>query len=688
MEKTPNPKKTKKIFVGRNELVRAIEERMDDFDISTPSILNASGLKKIGRASLLRRAIEKCSIVDASYESPHIILSNGESIEDLILKLYDLGFSSDKNVYDLFKIKYEQKLTLCSNLIDDINNSGEILLIHDDGCLIDYKGDIRGWFNDIANKMQESNKLQWIVASTRRVFPPVARSKDYIFCVNVPELSITERKGLFRRVLQVYGIELSSEDLAKFSGLLTGFPEQVFFLCEQIADLGTEEAWKHSHEITNFNSERASIILSGYSDNKDVLDFIYLLSKFEFIIHKFLFSIEEREEFTDILQDLITRSICDYVGTDKEFIRLNDSIRDYIQRNRLEVSSRYKKKLEDHLKDFIESPDVFSDDLSDLSYSIKESIKTGLVPPEKYLIPSHYLKSIRELYHYKKQLNKMIELSDKFLENEEAIDNHIVQDVRYYLCLALARKRDNRFLKEVHKIQGPEHDFLMGFYYRLTNRPKEAIDRFNKCLANRVVENRAKRELVQVLIYIGDYQAAGSLAKDNYEDFPSNPYHIQAYLSTLIHSKNDNDNDNDNEKIILGLIEELKVLGTDVSLEMAEIGRAEYLARYKNNYSEAKATISDAVSRFKDSHYPLLTQAFLAAKNGDLETLERAYKEINNLSSKRNISADTLHRLEAEILALRGNIDKAIRLIKTKLINYPEKSLEEIIRGLQAEKII
>ncbi len=197
-KKHPILRKRKKIFVGRNELVRSIEERMDDFDKPTPSILNASGLKNIGRASLLKKAIEKCSVVDVAYESPHVILSNGESIEDLILKLYDLGFSSDENVLNLFNMDYEEKLMLCSKLINDIKNSDEILLIHDDGCLIDYKGEIRKWFDDLANKMQESNKLQWIIASTRRVYPPVARSKEYIFCVNVPELSIAERKGLFK----------------------------------------------------------------------------------------------------------------------------------------------------------------------------------------------------------------------------------------------------------------------------------------------------------------------------------------------------------------------------------------------------------------------------------------------------------------------------------------------------------
>ncbi len=677
-KKHPLLKERNKIFVGRYDLVQSIEERMDDFGRTTPSIVNASGLSRIGRSSVLKSAIEKCNIVSTSYECPHIILVNGEFIEDLIIKLYDLGFSEETDIYNLINVSHEDKINICYKLIDDIQRNNEVLLIHDDGCLIDYKGDIREWFEDLASKMQRNNKLQWIIASTKRIPPHIARKKEYIFTLNVPELSLAERKGLFKRVLQVYSADLSNDDLSRFSDLLTGFPDQVFFACEQIVDFGAADAWKRSHEITAFNSERASIILSGYSDNQEVLDFIYLLSKFEFISQQFLFSIEDRIELQDVLAELITKSICDYVGCDKDFIRLNDSIRDYIQRNKLGIPKKYSIKLENHLKEFLDNPSVYEDDISDILYSIKESIKTGKVLPEKYLIPSHFLKSIRELYHHKKHLNKVIELADKFLQKEDMLDKDIVQDVRYYLCLALARKRDKRFLKEVQKIVDPEHNFLMGFYYRLTNRPKDAIERFNKCLQDRVVANRSKRELVQVLISVNDYQAAASLAKDNYDDYPNNQYHIQAYINTIINS---NDKNKD-LPLVEKLISELLSLGTEMSKEMSEIARAEFTAKCKGRYPDAKNIIADAVLAFSDSHYPVLSQAFLAARYKDEITLIRAFDKLKEVSKKKHISGSTLYQLEAAIMAIQGNGEMAIRFVKSKLSSFPESALQDVISRL------
>ena len=48
------------------------------------------------------------------------------------------------------------------------------------------------------------------------------------------------------------------------------------------------------------------------------------------------------------------------------------------------------------------------------------------------------------------------------------------------LCLSLAKKKDSRMLKEVQNIRGDEHTFLLGFYYRLSGRYQEALEKFNK----------------------------------------------------------------------------------------------------------------------------------------------------------------------------------------------------------------
>jgi tetratricopeptide (TPR) repeat protein len=122
--------------------------------------------------------------------------------------------------------------------------------------------------------------------------------------------------------------------------------------------------------------------------------------------------------------------------------------------------------------------------------------------------------------------------------------------------LSLARKRDNRLLKEVQFINGPEHNFLLGFYYRLQGRAKDAIDQLNECLKIPFLASRAKRELVQVFLSLEEYTSAHALAESNYRENKSNPFHIQAYFNTLVNSKEATES----HEILKKLIKELKEL--------------------------------------------------------------------------------------------------------------------------------
>ena len=434
-----------------NSIIQQIEERMDDFDKPTPAILNASGLLGIGRSTVLTNAIQKCDIVDDSYMPPSIFLSNSDSIEDLIVKLYDQGYSEELDVNNLMSRSNSEKIDLCVSLLSDFTRNKEYLLIRDDGCLVDHTGSVRSWFDDIARRLQKNNELQLLLVTSRRINPSFERANDYVWSANVPELTVAERRGLLSRVLSLYQLELSVDEISKFSDLLTGFPDQVFYACHQIQDLGVTAAWKKSHDITAFNAERASIIISDYSNEPEVLKFIYLLARFEFISVDFLFQIEDRPEVEAWLSELIVKSICDYTGADRDFVRLNDSIRDHILRNKIEIDSRYEEKLSNHLKLFLEDPTAYEDDISDVLYSIKESIKAGKIPPERYLVPSHFLKSIRELYQAR-NYNRVIELANRILEKENSLDDAIARDIRYNLCLCTRQFRNPRLKSHSHSL--------------------------------------------------------------------------------------------------------------------------------------------------------------------------------------------------------------------------------------------
>ena len=99
----PRIKEREKIFVGRNDLIRKFEERIDSVDLPTPVCIIASGIQSIGRRSLLKNSLIKGNIVGESYKPAIINLSRRESIEDFILKVYDLGFSENIDTTNLLR---------------------------------------------------------------------------------------------------------------------------------------------------------------------------------------------------------------------------------------------------------------------------------------------------------------------------------------------------------------------------------------------------------------------------------------------------------------------------------------------------------------------------------------------------------------------------------------------------------
>jgi len=375
---------------------------------------------------------------------------------------------------------------------------------------------------------------------------------------------------------------------------------------------------------------------------------------------------------------LLSESICDYVGIEREFIRINDVIRDFVRRNRLEMPKQFQGKLKNHLNTFLSDSNTYDRDVSDVLYSMKEGIKAGRVVPDAYLIPSHLLNSMRELYEERGYLDRVIELADRLLEKKHLLEKTVEQDVRYYLCLSLARKKDDRLLKEVQEIHGPEHNFLLGFHYRLQGRANDAISRFEKCLNEPIVSNRAKRELVQVYLSIEDYNAASDLARNNYESNRRNPFHIQAYFNTVVNSSNASKQ----HDLLVRLIDEMRSVRSDIAAQMADIAQAELLAKCENNYSAAADAIDDAVNKYPDAHYPLISKAFLAAHNSDLDRLKSARNKLEEMSRKRTLSEEMLIRLNAYILAMEGKIHEAVTLAENKLKRLPDHARKSFIRKL------
>jgi hypothetical protein len=672
----PTSKDRSEIFVGRNETLNDFENRLDDIDLPKPVCIIASGLRKIGRSMLLQHALTKSNIVSSTYKPIKITLDRIDSIEDLIIKIFDTGLTSkcESDISGLLGKAMSEKETILKEILQDIANSKEIIFIEDAGCLVTHDREVAPWLLNITSDFEISYRPVVCISAMYRTNPTALRKHKRIYALEVPELNPRERSGLLKRLLELNDLFLSPPDFSFFSEQLHGFPQEAYYCTDLIIDHGVEGAKKESHQLTEFNTERASLLLRRYESNKKALDFIYFLSEFEFASTKFIFEIVDENEYYSTLEDLVTHLICDYVGGEHEYIRLNDTIRDLIKRNRLTLPEFFKDKLRRHVHSFIKDSNKFERDAADYFYSIKEALTRDEKIDDRYLVPSHILRTIKELYQKRENLKRVVKFADMLLDKEASLDPKVSQDVRYYLCLSLARQKDKRVLKEATKIHGPEHDFVLGYYYRLCGRHADAIERLKKLIHTPYIASRAKRELVQVYLYIEEYDKALAMAKENYEGNRGNQFPIQSYLNCLLNSENPVSNKDEIER----LISELDQIKSSQSMEMTFIAKSLFEAKINANFTRACNLIDDAIALNDGSPYPLLSKFDIALRFNEHSIMLETLNQLESIAESRTFSKNTIIKNRAYYQAAIGNSANADRIICTELSNYPEDTIKKI----------
>lgn len=280
------------------------------------------------------------------------------------------------------------------------------------------------------------------------------------------------------------------------------------------------------------------------------------------------------------------------------------------------------------MTEFLEKYQYEELDMPDYLLKLKESLIKGGKIDNKYMIPSQYLKTMVELYEKRKDYAKVIEYADIVLKSTNYIEDKLLFEIRYFLCLALAKRRDRRMLREVQNIDGADHEFLLGFYYRMTGKNEKALEKIEKSLNLRKNFSKAKREKVQVLINLERFEDALSAAKENYENDRSNPYHIHAYFLCLI--KND---EVDSYKDVLGvLIKNLNKTNSDFGRELEGRCQALYEAYINRDAEMAFALIDDVINRSSTPIYALQDKFDICERLRELSEMEKVINEIESLS--------------------------------------------------------
>lgn len=677
----PKLQEKDQIFVGRNDYIKRFEERFYSIDEDTLNVVIASGIKNVGRKTLLNKCFRQVNAIkENSYEMSTITLNSMESLEDFIYKLYDLGFSDKISLENLMSTSIEKKIDMAINLINDIQKNKEIIHVVDDGCIITHKGNISDWFLDIVNNLKNKNRVIFGIASKFRVTSPDIWRYQNIYTIEVGEFEKKEIVGLFKRYLEFEDIELEDDDFRTILELLTGYPEQVHYSVFLIKRNGIRWVKDNLNLIVEFSKEKVLTILKDIEENIEMKELLVLLCSFDYIGYDFILEVIGNEDLCkEYLVEFINRSICEYVGTNKEYIKVNQSIKDYIQRANSKNKTEYSKKLNEIIKNKIINIESDYNSIPEYLFMVKQAIINGEDIDEKYLIPSHYLSVMNELYIKKKNYQDVIRFADKALEKEEYMEKNIVFEIRYLLCLSLARLKDKRFLKEVQSIEGADHDFLLAYYYRLTNKYDRALEKLKDSLNKRKNFTKAKRELVQVYINLQEYTKAKELAKENYINEKSNPYHIQAYFSCLINGERSESN----RKILNELIETLEKIDNEIAKEMLLRCKAQLEAFYNEKEYEAIEIINSAIAKYPKLHYALSVKFEICTKFNRLNDMEEIISRLEKDSYSRLHHSNQIIYYKSILIAKKDGSSKAIEFVEQNLRNYTDEALERVKSRLQ-----
>jgi len=678
--KHPEAEKKQNLFVGRNSKLEEFEERMHDFGKTKPIAIFASGFSGVGRRTFLHRALHKTNLTELSYKPSAIFLDRSSLIEDFILKLNDLGLVDISDaIKNLAAKTLREKQDIIQLIMDAAYSSKELIYILEDGCLVNNDRKLVDWFSEAVSSYTKSSMPLFCIASKYTTNFRSRPRNDKFYFVELNELNPKERQRLFQQLLEIYDINLNTNDFSAFVNLLVGLPDQAMYAIDLLRVDNLSKIEDKLPALSEYNNSKAVAILKRYSESEIALEFIRLLAEFEVISQDFIFSIVPEKTHYSILESLVSENICELIGAGGEIIRLNDIIRDFIKRNTLNIKDEFRDKLMRQVSLITNSDDIFQKDSSDYIYAMKETLKDGGDIPEEFLIPSHYVRCIKDLYYNRGSNNRIIELADILLQKKATLDAAVVEDVQYYLCSALARKKDKRMLEEVQAIKGDKHKFLLGFYYRLCGRYEDALEKFIDIADVPYVGSRSSREIVQVYVSLEEHEKAIEYAEKNYHNNPNNQFHIQAYLNCLLKSENSIRE----KQTIKSLIEELRSIDSEQSNEMADIADAEYCAKVLNNKQKSRDKIEDCIAANPGNHYPLLTLCDIALKFNDQEMLAQGLAALDKIKTNRDFSNRTVDRYRAFSYALQGDERKAIQTMQKHITRYPAESKERILSRLK-----
>jgi hypothetical protein len=600
LEANPISRRKHELFIGRNLLMDSFEKQMALRGLAKPSCLIMGGIEGVGRRTFLKYALRKRRLIKPAYEPIVLFLDDKESIENIILRLSGLNGHIDPVALSITTKDLNSKVTYLQNQVASLIRSGELLIIVDAGAIVQANRKLSHWFEQFLRCSTFHNTLSICVVSRFKPYSAVELEMDNVVSFEVKPLIEHEVRSLLIEYSELMGITLHDEDIEYFMPFLNGMPEQVQYLCHLIDGSSLPEAKKNYQKIIDRGKNSVEYIINSFENDKQAINLLALLAKLEFISRDYLYKIiGETKKNDEILNSFYAIGVYELVGLNREYIRISHPIADYVRKSKFKkITSTHWNKVKEDLRVFLSEPTNTTHlDAAQLLLSIREALLNKDPLPKEYYIPAFTLRTVVELYNRGKN-KEVISLAYTSLEYKPVSDIDIVRELRYWLCMALAREEDDRFNDEIRHFDGNSRHFLMGFNHRMRRNFPSAEYEYKLVTGANAASARARRELVTVYIEQDKYEEATQLAKDNYDSKPSDAYYIQSYFTVLIRKNFRSSND---ILVINKLLKEIRSNYAAKAPSIATIMDAEFLYYVMGDEARAVSMLKEAIDSGDDN---------------------------------------------------------------------------------------
>lgn len=672
----PNIKLRENVFVGRNEEIELFEDRFSAYELAKIVFFITSGLDGIGRKSFTKAALKKVDRIKSTYQFSKVVLDRYQSIEDFISELIDFEYIDEKYKVNLGTITIEEKVNILLKSILTIKEQKQIIQIIDSGAIVTPEGNIVDWFKLFIQKVlieYPGLGVTFSIVSKYKLNIANLRELPIVFSIHIDELNLNDRKKLLAKWREIENIDLSMSQLDIIKSHLTGFPEEVYQIMRLIKHEGFSYLESHLDFISAITEDSIGLVMKEFHEDNLAMDILALIAKFDFIGLSTLSRILKNDEKKiQYIEKFLVLGICTYVGQASEYLIMNTRFRIYINRLQRSIPSEFKNELRYFAEENINSLDAV--DWGSRQFIMQEGLLEGRIP-DQYLIPSIYLKTIKSLYDNRKPEDLLIRLADKIIESSDCLDVNILNEVRFFLCSALARKKDSeRFFQEIRYFDGHKREFLFGFYYRHTGQYEKAIESFKKTLTIDKYFNQAKRELVLSYTKLERYNEAADLALENYSNNKSNPYHIHAYFKVLMHQTLSNDV---RLKKLDILLEDMKKIKSSKAKNMYWTMVGEIALNLTNDYNKALEASVELNSIDDDNIYTLIYNREFYFKYSDSIKLEEIFNKLERYNNVNNTYYLDYIKAKVYFYLLTNQYDLVEEVLSNELKSIKDR---EIIR--------